>query len=205
MPPHWKDKNDWFTGTAWVAGQVATLREALNQLDDYASKGADDDLVAEAADRVRTHALLLRHGLAAGADTLNKLATDIAAAGEDKGKLSSIAKAGAAKIAGWTDTINGMTFDEDKTLALAQKLFGDESFAAIGYDAFEQQYNSIDSIYGTFADFSENAKEDGLDAVDGVLDEIGEKVLDADDYTDKEEAIAKKLIQALSKAGKGLK
>ena len=205
MPPHWKDKDDWFTVTAWVAGQAATLRESLNQLDDYAGSGADGELIAEAADRARTHALLLRHGLASAADTLSKLAADISAAGEDKGKLSATAKAGAAKIAGWADTINGMNFDEDKTLALAQKLFGDESIADIGYDAFEQQYNSIDSIYGTFADAAENASDDGLDAVDGVLEQIEEDVLDADDYTDEEKAIAKKLIQALSKAGKSLK
>ena len=48
-------------------------------------------------------------------------------------------------------------------------------------------------------------EEAGLDAVDGILDQMGEKVLDADDYTDKVKAIAKKLIQDLSKAGKTLK
>ena len=136
---------------------------------------------------------------------MNKLAADIAAAGGDKGKLTAIAKAGTAKIASWTDSINGLKFDEDKMLALAQKLFSDQDIAAIGYDAFEQQYNSIDSVYGTFASVSENAKEAGLDAVDGILDQMGEKVLDADDYTDKVKAIAKKLIQDLSKAGKTLK
>jgi len=205
MPPHWTDKDAWFTGSAWVAGQAAVLREALNQLADYVGSGADGELVAEAADRARTHALLLRHGLASAGDTLNKLAADIAAAGGDKGKLTAIAKAGTAKIASWTDSINGLKFDEDKMLALAQKLFSDQDIAAIGYDAFEQQYNSIDSVYGTFASVSENAKEAGLDAVDGILDQMGEKVLDADDYTDKVKAIAKKLIQDLSKAGKTLK
>lgn len=205
MPPHWKDKDAWFTGTAWVAGQAATLREALDQLADYAGKGAGGDLITEAADRARTNALLLRHGLPSAADTLNKLAADIAAAGGDKGKLTAVAKAGTASIAGWTDSINGMKFDEDKTFALVQKLFSDQDLAAIGYGAFQQQYNSIDSVYGTYAASAENAKEAGMEAVDGILDQMGKKVLDADDYTDKEKAIAKQLIQELSKAGKTLK
>jgi hypothetical protein len=200
--PHWREPGGYWATKVWAAGQVVCLRDAMNQLADRASGGASEKMVKDAYGQAMSHLLLFRYltgGKAAAA--LDTAAKDLQAAGDDKAKLASAAKAAADAATSMMTPVGALVPAEGNTAALLGKIVGEADSATIGgFRGAQQQALALSTLCASYKSGKGAA---GLDDVQKMIDEnllalVGdEAAFKAADYATALKAVAAKLTPML--------
>ena len=182
MPPHWRDRGTWFGARVWATGQVISLREAARQLADRAKSNAAPKILADAAQKVRGHGVVvgqvfavlvpdagksLEQDLAAVADIVTK--GDRTGMGDVTARLIASANQHAPKVA-------ARELDQATTQTLLRAVAGHgDAIAAAGIRGAEQGAMALDRLYAAYSRAPGNkpdkAASDALDRVFGMLDD----------------------------------
>jgi hypothetical protein len=206
-PPHWREPGGFWGTKVWAAGQVVCLRDAMLQLAERAGGGASDKLVKDAYNQALGHLEVFRHMTGGGASAaLEKSAKDLQAAGTDKAKLATAAKAAADAASRMMTSVATLKADEPTTAGVLGRLVKDTAPAKdAGLRGAQQQALALSSLVTAY-----KSGKPGAAAADDVLKVIDEKLLAAvgdeasfkpDDYAKALQEVAGKLTPMLGGAG----
>lgn len=170
--PHWREPGGYWPTKVWAAGQVVCLRDAMTQLAERAAGGASDKLVKDAYNQAMSHLMVLRHLTGGkGAAALEAAAKDLKAAGADKAKLATAAKAAADAASALMSAVATMTPSEGNTAGLLNKIANDSDAAKdAGFRGAQQQALALASLGTAY----QQGKGANLTEVQGM---IGDKLL----------------------------
>ncbi|CAN5644540.1 hypothetical protein BH09PLA1_BH09PLA1_17820 [soil metagenome] len=151
---HWMtDPGGWFTVKLWTAGQAASVRDALRQVEARVTGKASDALIADAYQQASAHWTMMQLASSAGGfkGDLAGVEAAMKTLAAAKGKDAAAAKAGAAAAEKLGDSCESFAPDGKATHAVLSAVAASTIYAEAGKHGAQQQAFAIYSLYNAIA------------------------------------------------------
>jgi hypothetical protein len=178
-PKHWLTPDEKYYSTkVWLAGQVACLRDSMNQLAMRAKGKKDPAMVKSAYQQAMSHLMVLKPtASAAGLNggSLDASATELSKAITDPAANSDTIAAKASALAEMANValpkVNGVTADRQLTLAALSAIASSDGMAKdLGRFGMDQQSLALAALYNSYAK-AEGVADAERDVINKLIEE----------------------------------